>query len=172
MIIELQGIAMKTHYRKWSTVLAAGAILILFFGLNAHQALADGHGSFSDASLQGSYGCRSAAGFINVLPGVVNPPGLNVAGLERLVFDGAGNLTGTETFNVIFKIFCNYSASGTYSVRADGTGSMEATQTLQPSDPNCNQGTLQNRILLVGPTSDHFFMVDSSSISFECTAQH
>ena len=161
---------MKTQYRKHTAVLAAA--LLALFGLNARRALAETVGSFADASLHGSYSCRSATGFINVAPGVVNPPGLNVAALERLVFDGAGNLTETETFNVIFKIFCNYSASGTYSVRADGTGSMEATQTLQPSDPNCNQGTPQNRILLVGPTSDHFFMVDSSSITFECTAQH
>jgi hypothetical protein len=170
IIIDLQEIVMETHYRKYTPVLAAA--LLALFGLNTHRALAEGDGSFSDASLRGSYSCRSATGFINVAPGVVNPPGLNVAALERLVFDGAGNLTGTETVNVIFKIVCNYSASGTYSVGADGTGSIQATQTLQPSDPNCGQGTAQNPILLVGPTADHFFMVDSSALSFECTAQH
>lgn len=162
---------MKTACGNWFAVLVP-VVMFVLFGSDAQQALAEGRGSFSDASLHGSYSCRSYAGFINVAPGTVNPPGINVAELERLVFDGAGNLTGTQTANVIFNTICNYSESGNYSVQADGTGSIRATPTLQQSDPNCGPEMVLNRILLVGPTSDHFFMVDSSAISFECSAQH
>jgi hypothetical protein len=167
---------MKQNFHK---LLIAAAALVALLGLNSHPSIAGASGTFSNESLRGGYGCRSRnPGFINSLPGTVNLPGINIAELERLEFDGAGHLTGTQIANAIFgqllNTICHYSLTGTYSVRADGTGTIQATQTLQPGSDCEHYGlaaTTQNQILLVGPTSAHLRIVDSSAITFECTPQ-
>src|SRR5215469_10196732 len=106
------------------SVTAVVFIILLLSGITP-PIEAQANGSFSNASLRGAFGCR-ASGFI--LPPGFNPPAIPEVEVERLVFDGAGNFSGSQTLQFL-GIICDYAVTaGTYSINSEGAGSMTYTE--------------------------------------------
>jgi hypothetical protein len=99
--------------------------------------------SFSARSIKGSYGF-STNGFGMVLPPSVPAP-IPAADLGRIVFDGDGGCSISLTANFNGQMTTAQSATCTYTVNADGTGTNSATF---PGTP------------LVGPIPLVFVIVD------------
>jgi hypothetical protein len=74
------------------------------------------------ASLNGAYGARETGV-------IVNPDGskLDLAIVGRVVFDGRGHFSGTDTVSFNGAIARNETSSGTYTMNADCTGSDTGT---------------------------------------------
>jgi hypothetical protein len=87
--------------------------------------------------LKGSYAISFTGTATNV-GGASNTPTVWRAEIGILTFDGAGNYTGTDTYNYGGAIF-RYKLSGTYSVNSDCTGSISAnTSNTTPVVPWAN----------------------------------
>src|SRR5215469_743577 len=100
---------MKTRKFVLTIMVSVAPFLLVMAPLGGAQ----GSGSFSNTSLTGAFGCR-ASGFI--LPPGFNPPAIPEAEVERLVFDGAGNFSGSQTLQ-FFGVICDYTVThGTYSI--------------------------------------------------------
>jgi hypothetical protein len=110
-------------------VLAALSLLSISCGGSSGKARAAG---FSVASLKGSY-----AGIFsgNIYTGTEHLPFL---GTGIFIADGAGNLTGHETYTVVTTP-CDATIKGTYTVEADGSGTNAVTFTT--TSPGCTSGT-------------------------------
>jgi len=103
-------------------VAATAAILTLaaqFHGTRARLvSVVQAQSGCSNSSLRGTYGFQIKGTIVGLGP---------IAGVARLIFDGAGNFTQTDNVTVNgFPIVPNRPGSGTYNVNADCTG----TQTL------------------------------------------
>jgi hypothetical protein len=88
--------------------------------------------SFSAASMKGSYG--------GIFSGNINTGTqlLRILGTGVFVADGAGNLSGHETYTVVTTP-CEATIAGTYTVAADGSGTDSVKFTT--STPGCTSGT-------------------------------
>ncbi len=76
--------------------------------------------AFSKSSLSGGYGCVG-----QVRPFVSgNTSDSGISEIMRLGFDGAGQVRGTILFNEGGEV-CNIAASGKYSVKSSGLGSID-----------------------------------------------
>jgi hypothetical protein len=117
------------HTVKW--LVAAGLLVTLGFlaavSVQSTAAAAEGGNdrSFSTHSIKGSYGF-STNGFGMVLPPSVPVP-IPAADLGRIVFDGAGGCSISLTVNFNGQSLNAQSATCTYTVNADGTGTNSAT---------------------------------------------
>lgn len=121
----------------WMRSLAPRAVLLLAAGLIAAgstttlaQPTANG-----TSNLSGICG-RYSISFSGVL---VNGQGY-FAGVGEYTTDGYGNLSGVETENFNGKV-CQYTATGTYELRRDGTGTVSVT--IDPVAPagDCEKAT-------------------------------
>jgi len=72
-------------------------------------------GGFTNASFDGSFAFSYAGQDVN---------GVFIASAGSLQADGAGHITGTEDINDGFVVASNVAITGTYTVRADGRGSI------------------------------------------------
>jgi len=110
-------------------VLAALSLLSISCGGSSGKAGAAG---FSLASLKGSYA--------GIFSGKINTGTqlLTFLGTGIFIADGAGNLTGHETYTVV-STPCDATIKGTYTVEADGSGTNAVTFTT--SSPGCTSGT-------------------------------
>jgi hypothetical protein len=144
---------------------------IFLTAIALRDAAAQGSDGLSNKSLMGAFGCR-ASGFI--LPPGFNPPAFPEAEVERLVFDGAGNFSGSQTLQLL-GIICDYAVTaGTYSINSEGGGSMTYTEVPTPGEnPVCSAFASAPRVgnLVIGPSANSFFTVDSLSFSGGCTSQ-
>lgn len=118
---------------------------------------ADDHSHpFSNKSLKGTYavkfqGTNSGGG--GELEGASLAP---INGVGKLIADGNGHFTGSQTANILFNTngvptssgncpgpfgvctaICTTTLSGTYTINPDGTGTTSATATPVGSDPRC-----------------------------------
>ena len=91
-----------------------------------------GAAGFSLASMKGS--------FAGIFSGKINTGTQLLAFLGTGIFvaDGAGNLTGHETYTVVTTP-CNATIKGTYTVMPDGSGT--ASVTFTTSTPGCTSGS-------------------------------
>ena len=65
---------------------------------------------------------------------------INHNGIQTLTFDGAGNFSGTETFNLVGaagQLTCVGTLSGTDSLGDDGNGMLALTFTANANQPEC-----------------------------------
>jgi hypothetical protein len=151
------------------TVMLIATVLIT--GIGSREGTARGGDGVSNATLNGAFGCR-ASGFI--LPPGFNPPAIPEAEVERLVFDGAGNFSGSQTLQFL-GIVCDYAVTaGTYSISSGGGGSMTYTEVPTPGDdPVCSNFASAPRVgnFVIRPAATSFFTVDSLSFSGGCTRQ-
>lgn len=108
-----------TRMRKYS--LSSAVRIILSVLACASSAKGDEEGTCSNRTLRGDYGFAAEG---QILAGPVTGP-LRAVGLTN--FDGKGNLTRTEfaTINGVTVSTQWRSATGTYAVNPDCTGSME-----------------------------------------------
>lgn len=96
------------------SVVSVPLTMALLFCLTALQASAQNEDSCSKASLNGGYGFLVTGTIIGLGP-------LAIVGLAK--FDGAGNLTRTETAVINGNVLPPETIVGTYSVNPDCTGS-------------------------------------------------
>ena len=103
-------------------------------------ALAAGTTNFTASSIKGAYVFTEQGSTSNNAP---------YAGLGSITLDGAGNATGSET---IQSTGANLTTTftGTYTVNADGSGTIVVTHTIPSTDPNTDPMTFdaKYRILL------------------------
>jgi hypothetical protein len=109
--------------------LIALSLLCISCGGNGNAAA---QSTFSLASLSGSY-AGSFSGSINTGTQL-----LPILGTGIFVADGAGNLTGHETYTLV-STPCEAAIKGTYKVNPDGSGI--DTITVTPSTPGCTGGS-------------------------------
>ena len=126
------------HKVKW--LVAAGLLVALglLAAVSAQSTAAAAEGgndrTFSVRSIKGSYGF-STNGFGMVLPPSVPAP-IPAADVGRIVFDGNGGCSINLTANFNGQVMNAQSATCTYTVNADGTGTNIATFPGTPlSDP-------------------------------------
>lgn len=111
---------------------------------------------FSVASISGAYG-------ITYSGTVLNASGFNsaIAATGRMVADGQGNLSGSETFNVVGKV-CEGTLNGTYTVNGDGTASI--TLTFAPLNVGCPSGTTTLSAVLVDDGEEVYFSQNDNKV--------
>ncbi len=109
-------------------VLAALSLLCVSCGGSGNA----GAAGFSLASMKGS--------FAGIFSGKINTGTQLLAFLGTGIFvaDGAGNLTGHETYTVVTTP-CDATIKGTYTVMPDGSGT--ASVTFTTSTPGCTSGS-------------------------------
>jgi hypothetical protein len=83
-------------------------------GLKADEASS---GGCSLATLQGTYGVWEQGTFVGKIDG--NPPGIQVAIVGRVTYDGAGNLSGTWFGSFGGSVTPTLPVTGTYTVSPD-----------------------------------------------------
>jgi hypothetical protein len=109
-------------------------------------ATAQSEGAFSVASIKGDY----AFFFSVAVPSATSVDFISGTGIYHL--DGAGRLTGTETYNATFGggVSCpGLSIDGTYAVNPDGTGTVNLNLT-SPTNPACNGSFAQAIVIARG----------------------
>ncbi|MFN2452611.1 MAG: hypothetical protein ABR577_00135 [Pyrinomonadaceae bacterium] len=121
----------KNHLVKLFTVLAiAGTFTLAGFASEsrayAGNSLAAGRCGLH--TLRGGYGLKATGTFFLVPPTPTSPPSNPVllATVGRLVFDGSGNFTGTDSTSFGGAISQN-ATTGTYTVEPDCTGTLNVT---------------------------------------------
>lgn len=78
-------------------------------------------------TIRGSYGSNITGAFILPPAGSTQPPtSVPIASVSRLVFDGAGNVSGTDTNSFGGAVSTN-AVTGTYTVNEDCTGTLDVT---------------------------------------------
>ena len=139
--------------------------------LATRPALADGGGQFSNRSLNGAFGCRLSG---LLLPDPNNPPGLPTAAVIREVFDGKGNLSGSEVVQII-GLVCHWTfASGTYQIDKTGVGTTAFTLVPAPTDSQLcgsSSGIPDSQAFVIGSQGVPFSIFEVSALSGDCTPQ-
>jgi len=110
-----------------SLALAVSAALLVLFPTSKHGLpVVHAQSGCSVATLTGNYGFIQPAGFIT--------PGHAVKGAEVpwqlagiMAFDGAGDVSASYSGAINGTVFTNQTASGTYAVNSDCTGSLSFT---------------------------------------------
>lgn len=105
------------------------------------------------ASAQKGFGLSSLSGsYAGIFFGNANTGTklLPLLGTGVFVSDGAGNLTGHETYTVDTSI-CDATVTGTYTINPDGTGADSVAFT--PTTPGCTGGSY-TQSLVVGESGD------------------
>lgn len=101
--------------------LTTAVVLIFRGGFSVHA-----QANFTNASVEGYY-----AGYAN--GSVVTPQGfVPFVSVVNTIFDGKGNLSGTQTLNLGGQVI-RRTASGTYKVNPDGTGSATIAVSFPPN---------------------------------------
>lgn len=121
-------------------VFLSGAIMV-------RPALAQPDKQFSNLSLRSTFAGGFDDGFF--LSGTTI---LAHNGIQTLAFDGNGNITGTETFNILStagQLTCVGTVAGTYSLGPDGDGTLTLTFTSNPSQPGCPASSTVNGSFVV-----------------------
>lgn len=165
-------------------------ILIAGVGVQTHQAY--GGETYSNKNLRGTYvfktlGWNRGSSGSAALGDSLGP--FNVIG--ALNADGAGNLTGNETVNIIYNsngtpttpsacadnsstpsvAICVNTLTGTYTINADGSGTWVINKTPIPgSDCRCGGATTQFAIILEGTPHEVSDTVLFATQSSEITA--
>jgi hypothetical protein len=122
--------------------------------------------SFSTASLEGSYTFRTGGESLFTAPAEVTSSPVYLAAVGVFVFDGAGRLKGTVAVSATrsrsapsgkygamysSQIECDAKMVGTYTVDADGTGTMTINFTPTRESQACGTSTGLFDIVLVSP---------------------
>jgi hypothetical protein len=121
--------------------LAAASLLFISASCNGN---ASAQKAFSLSSLKGSY---AGIFFGKINTGTQLIP---LLGTGVFISDGAGNLSGHETFT-INTTPCEATIKGTYTVNPDGTGTDSATFTA--TTPGCSGGSY-TQSLVIGSAGD------------------
>jgi hypothetical protein len=117
-------------------MLAALSLLSIACGGSSGIAGAAG---FSQASMKGSFAGTFSG---NIYTGSQHLP---ILGTGIYIADGAGNLTGHETYTVA-STPCEATIKGTYTIEADGSGT--DTVTFTTSSPGCTSGTYKQSLAI------------------------
>jgi hypothetical protein len=134
---------MHKHRAFGLTLLLAG--FFLWTGCNSSGSSASAQTGFSLASIKGSYGFS----FSVAVPGTNTVDFIGGTGVYHS--DGAGHLSGTESYNSTNNgghSCTNVAISGTYAVNPDGTGT--DTLNLSSSDPECTGSFDQSLVIADG----------------------
>jgi len=153
---------------KWSRIAFEQfrLLAVLAFAASASFVLVPGtSAAFSVGSIVGSYGCLGRTGGLVDSGGTIG----GISELMRLVFDGAGNVKGTILLGLEGEV-CNISASGTYSVRGGGLGTLDLTWNTVTATGDADGGA-NCAGLNAGPLSQHTaLVVESGGRAFDLQA--
>ena len=93
---------------------------------------------------------------------------LNHNGIESLTFDGAGNFTGTETFNILGtagQLTCVGTLSGTEDLGGDGTGTLALTFTANANQPGCPPSSSADSSFVVSDNGRTIDLVTTGNVA-------
>ena len=149
-------------------------------------------GSFSNASLNGTYAFRTSGDSLFTSPDEVTSTPVFLAAVGLFQFDGSGRLTGSVAVNATrsrttpsgnfgaaysSQIHCNAKMVGTYTVDPSGTGTMTINFTPERGSPTCGASTGLFDIVLVSQglvevASSGQIMADPSKGEFNAYVVH
>jgi hypothetical protein len=162
--------------------------MVLLFAV----AVTEAGGSFSNASLNGTYAFRTSGDSLFTSPDEVTSTPVFLAAVGLFQFDGLGRLTGSVAVNATrsrstpsgkygaaysSQIHCNAKMVGTYTIDPLGTGTMTINFAPERGSPTCGASTGLFDIVLVSQglvelASSGQIMADPSKGEFNAYVVH